>query len=85
MEKDIAKLKPTLETERLIVRPIMPDDYLDAFEWCGDPVVNKFMLYPLYKNGAGCLPQNNYIMSVIFTPSISSNAWFSPTIPQMNV
>lgn len=48
MEKDIAKLKPTLETERLIIRPIMPDDYLDAFEWCGDPIVNKFMLYSLY-------------------------------------
>lgn len=41
-------MKPTLETERLIIRPIMPDDYLAAFEWCGDPVVNKFMLYSLY-------------------------------------
>lgn len=45
---DIEKLKPVLETERLILRMIQPDDYLDAFEWCGDPVVNKFMLYPLY-------------------------------------
>lgn len=33
MEKDFSKLKPVLETERLIVRPIMPEDYLDAFEW----------------------------------------------------
>ena len=40
--------KPIIETERLILRPLTPDDYLDAFEWCGDPVVNKFMLYPLY-------------------------------------
>lgn len=50
MEKEISKLKPTLETERLIIRPIQPEDYLDAFEWCGDPVVNKFMLYSLYTN-----------------------------------
>lgn len=45
---DIETLKPVLETERLILRPICPDDYLAAFEWCGDPVVNRFMLYPLY-------------------------------------
>ena len=40
--------KPILETERLILRPIRAEDYLDAFEWCGDPVVNKYMLYSLY-------------------------------------
>lgn len=48
MEKSIEELKPVLETERLIVRPIMPEDYLAAFEWCGDPIVNKYMLYSLY-------------------------------------
>ena len=40
----------TLETERLLLRKLTPDDYLDAFKWCGDPLVNKFMIYPLYTN-----------------------------------
>jgi len=40
--------KPVIETERLILRPLDPEDYLAAFEWCGDSRVNKFMLYPLY-------------------------------------
>lgn len=42
--------KPVIETERLILRPLDPEDYLAAFEWCGDPRVNKYMLYSLYKN-----------------------------------
>lgn len=39
-----------LETERLILRVLTPEDYEDAFKWCGDPNVNKFMIYPLYTN-----------------------------------
>lgn len=39
-----------LETERLVLRTLTPDDYLDAFQWCGDPLVNQFMIYPLYTN-----------------------------------
>ena len=39
-----------IETERLILRPLTEDDANDVFEWVGDPVVNRFMPYPLYKN-----------------------------------
>lgn len=39
-----------LETKRLILRNLIPDDYMEAFKWCGDPRVNKYMIYPLYKN-----------------------------------
>lgn len=41
-------MRVTIETERLILRPIVPEDYEAAFKWCGDPKVNKFMIYPLY-------------------------------------
>lgn len=40
---------PILETERLILRPLTEEDYEACFNWCGDPRVNTFMLYPLYK------------------------------------
>ena len=36
------------ETERLIMRPMVPDDAEAAFRWCGDPKVNTYMIYPLY-------------------------------------
>jgi len=39
-----------LETERLILRPVDAEDYLAVYAWAGDPVVNKFMLYPLHPN-----------------------------------
>ncbi|MGP1458716.1 MAG: GNAT family N-acetyltransferase [Treponema sp.] len=38
----------TLETERLILRPLCLSDYKAAFKWCGDVRVNKFMMYGLY-------------------------------------
>ncbi len=38
------------ETERLILRPLTIDDAKDVFEWTGDPVVNRYMPYPLHKN-----------------------------------
>lgn len=41
---------PTLESERLILRPLTLDDYQAVFKWTGDPRVNKYMIYPLYKN-----------------------------------
>ena len=41
---------PTLETERLILRPLSIDDLDAVFKWAGDPRVNKYMIYPLYKN-----------------------------------
>lgn len=41
---------PTLETERLILRPLSLDDLNAVFKWAGDPRVNKYMIYPLYKS-----------------------------------
>jgi hypothetical protein len=41
-------MKVNFETERLIIRPLVPDDAEAAFRWCGDPDVNAFMNYPLY-------------------------------------
>ncbi len=38
----------TLHTQRLILRPLTPDDYHDAFKWCSDKRVNRFMIYGLY-------------------------------------
>ena len=42
-------MRVTIETERLILRPIVPEDYEAAFTWCGDSKVNKYMIYPLYQ------------------------------------
>lgn len=39
-----------METERLILRPLTIDDAHDVFEWASDPVVNRYMPYPLHKS-----------------------------------
>jgi len=41
-------MKVIIETERLIIRNLQPEDYKAAFKWCGDPRVNKYLIYPLY-------------------------------------
>ena len=41
---------PTLETERLILRPLSIEDLDAVYKWTGDPRVNKYMIYPLYKS-----------------------------------
>ena len=41
-------MKFHLETERLILRNITPDDWQAAFQWCGDPDVARYMIYPVY-------------------------------------
>ena len=41
-------MKVYFETERLVIRPFVPDDAEAAFRWCGDPAVNAYMVYPLY-------------------------------------
>ena len=43
-------LLPTLETSRLILRPLSIDDLEACFKWTGDSRVNKYMIYPLYKS-----------------------------------
>ena len=37
-----------LETERLVLRNLAPEDYRAAFLWCGDPDVARYMVYPVY-------------------------------------
>lgn len=39
-----------LETDRLILRPVTPDDAEAAFIWLSDPEVNRFMPYNLYES-----------------------------------
>lgn len=41
-------MRVNIETERLILRNLVPEDYEAAFKWCGDPKVNIYMIYPLY-------------------------------------
>lgn len=47
-------MRATIETERLIIRNLVPEDYEAMFKWCGDPRVNKYMLYPLYTKAEDC-------------------------------
>lgn len=42
--------KPVIETERLILRPLNAEDTEAAFKWLGNPVVNRYLSDPLYKN-----------------------------------
>lgn len=42
----------TIETGRLILRPLTHDDAEAIFVWCSDPKVNRFMGYPLYTDVA---------------------------------
>ena len=39
---------PTLETKRLILRPLGIDDAQAAFEWTGDERVAHYMIYPTH-------------------------------------
>lgn len=48
MEREEKDMRINLETERLILRNLVPEDYEDVFKWCGDPKVNTYMIYPLY-------------------------------------
>ena len=42
-------MKVNFETERLMIRPLVPDDADAVFRWGGDPNVNTYMIYPLYQ------------------------------------
>lgn len=39
--------EPIIKTERLILRPLTVADAQAVFEWGSDPIVNRFMSYPL--------------------------------------
>ena len=41
---------PILETERLILRPLMVEDAQDVFEWASDDRVTKYMIYRTHKS-----------------------------------
>lgn len=43
-------MEKLLQTPRLLLRPVTPEDYQAVFRWCGDPKVNRFMSYPLYRD-----------------------------------
>lgn len=53
---------PVLETERLILRPITPQDADAAFVWLSDERVNRFMPYDLYTNTDEVLHWINVIL-----------------------
>ena len=39
-----------IETQRLILKPITPEDASAVFVWASDPEVNRYMPYPLHKS-----------------------------------
>ncbi len=43
-------ITPTIETDRLILRPLDLKDADDVFEWTGDERVAEYMIYPCHKN-----------------------------------
>ncbi len=43
-------MKKTIKTERMILRPPTTGDASDMFEWTSDPIVNRYMSYPLHKD-----------------------------------
>ncbi|MBP5607685.1 MAG: GNAT family N-acetyltransferase [Lachnospiraceae bacterium] len=43
-------MRVRIETERMILRNVSPDDYEACFKWCGDTDVNRFLIYNLYDN-----------------------------------
>ena len=46
-DQEDKSMRVTVETQRLVLRPFVPEDYEEAFKWCGDPAVNTYMIYPL--------------------------------------
>lgn len=43
-------MRVCIETDRLIIRNLRPEDSSDAYKWCSDPKVNEFLMYALYDN-----------------------------------
>ena len=54
--------EPVIETERLILRPIVITDLDDVFEWNSDPKVNEFMSYCLVSDK---IETKKYIESLV--------------------
>ena len=49
-ETEEEKVRVTIETERLILRPITVEDAEAVFKWASDPEVSKFMIYPRHRD-----------------------------------
>lgn len=43
-------MRYVIETYRLILRPMVLDDHPMAYMWCSDPLVNRYVSYPLYRD-----------------------------------
>lgn len=43
-------ITPTIETDRLILRPLTVNDADAVFEWTGDERVAEYMIYPCHRN-----------------------------------
>ncbi|MDO5144281.1 MAG: GNAT family N-acetyltransferase [bacterium] len=41
-------MERSIETRRLLLRPLRLEDAEAVFAWVGDPEVNRYMIYPLY-------------------------------------
>ena len=60
-------MRINLETERLILRNLTPEDYRAVFRWCGDPDVARYMVYPVYTK-----EEDVKKMSSLASPAISN-------------
>lgn len=47
-------MRVCIETERLILKNLNPENYEEMFQWCGDPEVARYMIYPVYTNALDC-------------------------------
>lgn len=47
-------MRAYIETDRLILKNILPENYKEMFKWCGDPEVARYMIYPVYTNELDC-------------------------------
>lgn len=47
-------MRAYIETERLVLKNLVPENYEEQFKWCGDPEVAKFMIYPIYTDPLDC-------------------------------
>lgn len=62
MAETIFKGTPQLETERLILRKLVPQDERDVFEYASDPEVSKFTFWNAHKS---IEDSRNFINSVL--------------------
>lgn len=47
-------MRACIETNRLILKNMAPENYKEQFKWCGDPEVAKYMIYSVYTREEDC-------------------------------